>query len=142
MSLFTTFRNLVSLVILTISGMSVLNSMVKNINERRREIGTLRSLGFVRSDVRTMFTAEGLVVGLVGSAVGAIFSILFSLLMNDLKLIYYAGFLSDPVAFLIGIVPMLYLLSLVVLCGIASVTAFVAASRTVKTPIPQLLSAS
>jgi ABC-type antimicrobial peptide transport system permease subunit len=89
-----------------------------------------------------MFTAEGLVVGLVGSAVGAIFSILFSLLMNDLKLIYYAGFLSDPVAFLIGIVTMLYLLSLVVLCGIASVTAFVAASRTVKTPIPQLLSAS
>ncbi|MFZ9520705.1 MAG: ABC transporter permease [Silvanigrellaceae bacterium] len=142
MSLFTTFRNLVSLVILTISGMSVLNSMVKSINERQREIGTLLSLGFLPGQVRSMFVAEGLVIGVAGSFVGSFFSVLFSLLTNKIKFIYYAGFLSDPVPFLIGLVPLLYFLSLIILCSIAGLTAFVAANRTVKTPIPQLLTAS
>ncbi|MEY4066146.1 MAG: hypothetical protein RIR26_2354, partial [Pseudomonadota bacterium] len=64
MSLFLVFRNLVSAVILTISGMSVLNAMVKSVNERKREIGTLRSLGFLRRDIGRIFTTEGLLIGI------------------------------------------------------------------------------
>ncbi len=139
MSLFETFRNLVSVVILTISGMSVLNAMVKSVNERRREIGTMRSLGFFRKDIRTVFTIEGLLIGLLGSLVGTAFSVLFSLAVNQVQFIYYAGFLTDPVPFLIGLKPSLYLVSLAILCTIAGLAAFLAANRTVKQPIPQLL---
>jgi putative ABC transport system permease protein len=139
MSLFETFRNLVSLVILSISGMSVLNAMVKSVNERRREIGTLRSLGFFRKDIRVIFTTEGLLIGFAGSLLGSIFSILFSIAVNKIKFIYYAGFLTDPVPFLIGLNPSLYLISLLVLCTVAGLAAFFASNRTVKQPIPQLL---
>jgi len=139
MSLFETFRNLVSVVILTISGMSVLNAMVKSVNERKREIGTLRSLGFFRKDIRTVFTIEGFLIGLSGSLLGTVFSVLFSLAVNQIQFIYYAGFLTDPVPFLIGLKPSLYIVSLVILCTIAGVAAFLAANRTVRQPIPELL---
>lgn len=142
MSLFLTFRNLVSVVILTISGMSVLNAMVKSVNERRREIGTLRSLGFYRKDIRSIFTTEGLLIGLVGSGFGALFTFVASLLINEFQFIYYAGFLTDPVPFLIGLNPLLYVASLVILCTIATFTAFLAANRTVKEPIPTLLTST
>lgn len=142
MSLFLTFRNLVSAVILTISGMSVLNAMVKSVNERRREIGTLRSLGFFRSDIRSIFTTEGILIGIAGSALGSIASILFALAVNEFKFIYYAGFLTDPVPVLIKTTPSLYFTSLFILCSIAAVTAFLAANRSVREPIPNLLTSA
>jgi len=139
MGLFLMFRNLVTAVILTISGMSVLNAMVKSINERRREIGTLRSLGFKQTRITRIFSTEGVVIGVIGSILGSIFCIISSIILNKLEFIYFAGFLSDPVPFVIGLVPNLYLLSLVILCGIAATTAFFASFRAVKSSIPALL---
>lgn len=142
MSLFMTFRDFVSIVILTISGMSVLNAIVKSVTERRREIGTLRSLGFRRSAIKSIFAIEGLIVGLVGSGLGAVVSLILSVIINHFEFIYYAGFLSDPVPFVIGTVPNLYLLSLVISCLIAVFAAYVASKRASVTEIPQLLAAT
>ncbi|MEY2988728.1 MAG: hypothetical protein RJB13_2249 [Pseudomonadota bacterium] len=142
MSLFLTFRNFVSAVILTISGMSVLNSIVKSVTERRREIGTLRSLGFRRSAIKRIFAIEGLIVGLVGSAVGAVFSHILSLFINQFEFIYYAGFLSDPVPFVIGNVLNLYLISLGISCIISVLASYVASKRAAMSEIPQLLAAT
>jgi len=142
MSLFLTFRNFVSAVILTISGMSVLNSIVKSVTERRREIGTLRSLGFRRSAIKRIFALEGLIVGIVGSAVGAITSLFLSVIINQFEFIYYAGFLSDPVPFVIGNVPNLYLISLVISCVISVIASYIASKRAAMSEIPQLLAAT
>jgi putative ABC transport system permease protein len=140
-SLFLVFRNLVSGVILTISGMSVLNAMVKSVNERKREIGTLRSLGFLRRDIGRIFTTEGFLIGLLGCLLGSFCSVIMSLVINKIEFVYFAGFLSDPVPFLIGMVPQLYLLSLCILCALSTSTSLLAARRAVKDDIPQLLTA-
>lgn len=142
MSLFLTFRNFVSTVILTISGMSVLNSIVKSVTERRREIGTLRSLGFRRSSIKTIFAIEGLVVGLVGSAFGTVASLILSWIINKFEFIYYAGFLSDPVPFVIGNVLQLYLLSLLISCVISVLASYFASKKAAMSEIPQLLAAT
>lgn len=142
MSLFLVFRNLVSAVILTISGMSILNAMIKSVNERHREIGTLRSLGFRGSRIISIFTTEGAVIGILGSIIGAILSTTTALILNRLEFIYYAGFLSDPVPFLIGIVPRLYLVSLLILLSIAVVASIFASRRAAKLNIPQLLTST
>jgi ABC-type antimicrobial peptide transport system permease subunit len=119
--------------------MSVLNAMVKSVNERRREIGTLRSLGFKQNRITRIFSTEGVVIGVIGSILGSVFCIISSLILNKFEFIYFAGFLSDPVPFVIGLVPNLYLLSLVILCAIAATTAFFASYRAVKSSIPTLL---
>ncbi len=50
----------------------VSNSLNMAVAERRREIGSLRSLGATRSGIMILFMAESLVIGLIGSALGAV----------------------------------------------------------------------
>jgi putative ABC transport system permease protein len=60
----------VSLVILLTACAMVAASMLSAVNERVREIGLLRSLGFSRGAVFTLFSAEALVLGLVSGLAG------------------------------------------------------------------------
>ena len=48
----------------------VYNAMSVNVRERRHDIGILRSLGATRPQIRLLFFAEALLMGLVGSALG------------------------------------------------------------------------
>lgn len=141
MGMFNAFRVFVTAVIITISGMSVLNAMIKNVNERLREIGTLRSLGFRSKEVLAMFSMEGLVIGMAGSAIGSIFSLVGSLSVNAVGFTYLAGFLSDPVPFVVGLSPFIYFLALTILSGISVFTTYLAARRAVTMSIPACLGA-
>jgi putative ABC transport system permease protein len=49
----------------------IYNSFSIAVTQRRAEIGVLRALGASRSQIRTVFLGEGLVLGLVGSTLGA-----------------------------------------------------------------------
>jgi putative ABC transport system permease protein len=60
----------VSLVILLTACAMVVMSMLSAVNERRREIGILRSVGFSRSGVFTVFASEALLVGVAAGLVG------------------------------------------------------------------------
>lgn len=60
----------VSLVILLTACAMVVMSMLSAVNERRREIGILRSVGFSRFGVFTVFASEALLVGVAAGLVG------------------------------------------------------------------------
>ncbi len=60
----------VSLVILLTACAMVAASMLSAVNERVREIGLLRSLGFSRAAVFTLFSAEALILGLAAGLAG------------------------------------------------------------------------
>ncbi|ASJ54947.1 hypothetical protein BP422_16070 [Brevibacillus formosus] len=61
----TPFYALLSLVIL-ISGIGIVNTLMMNVMERTREIGTMRSLGFTNSQTTKMILSEGLMIGITG----------------------------------------------------------------------------
>ncbi|MBL8966532.1 MAG: ABC transporter permease, partial [Spirochaetaceae bacterium] len=50
----------------------IFNTMAMNVQERHREIGTLRALGLRRSGLRRIFLTEGLLLGLAGCAAAAV----------------------------------------------------------------------
>jgi ABC-type lipoprotein release transport system permease subunit len=50
----------------------IFNTMAMNVQERYREIGTLRAIGIRRSGLERIFLAEGLLMGLAGCLVAAI----------------------------------------------------------------------
>jgi putative ABC transport system permease protein len=58
------------LFVLIIAG--IFNTMAMNVQERYREIGTLRAIGIRRSGLQAMFFVEGLLMGLGGCLVAAI----------------------------------------------------------------------
>ncbi len=89
------FRTLFLTVIGVISAMSVANSMMKSINERIREIGTLRSFGFRRGDILLMLIAEGFLLGAFSCALGLVLTVVVAALISSAGLHFNTGIMSD-----------------------------------------------
>lgn len=115
MDLLNIFRNFVIAVILVISTLSVINTLIKIIKERNKEIGTLRSLGFKPREILRMFIYETFYLSSFGSAIGLILSLLFTTLLNFIQIKYKAGMLSEPVLFRINYTFESYLTAFIVL---------------------------
>ena len=60
---------------LLVGSMTVLNTLVIILTQRRREIGLLRAVGASTSQVRRMLLAEALLTGLLGSALGVVLGV-------------------------------------------------------------------
>ena len=105
------FRNLFMVVLIIIGIMSVVNTMTKAVNERIREIGTLRSLGFFRHHLVFMFSVEGMFLSVIACGVGFTFTLALSWIINLTGYSYDAGLFSNPVPLLISFAPSAWLFS-------------------------------
>ena len=99
------FRSLFLAVVALIAGLSVANSMMKSINERVREIGTLRSFGFRKMDIVLLFSFEGLFLGVLSCMGGILVSASLAFFLSHIGLSFKAGILSSamPVNFSIAL---------------------------------------
>lgn len=61
-----------------VAALGVINTMMMNVLERRREIGALRSIGMTRAQVIRMILAEAGAMGAIGAAFGISFGVLLS----------------------------------------------------------------
>ncbi|MEW6329441.1 MAG: ABC transporter permease [Candidatus Micrarchaeota archaeon] len=64
------FATAIGAFVLLIGVLAVMNAMLSSVNERTKEIGTMRALGFTRSQIVSLIVMEGAVVGLIGGLVG------------------------------------------------------------------------
>lgn len=126
MDLLTIFRNLMVTVILVISSLSVFNTFIRNISERQKEIGTLRSIGFNPLQVRLLFGLEAMILALTGCLMGFLTSEVLERFVNLLGVTYKPGIFSSPVPFTIYVSPYLntqvtvFLVTLVILTAMFS----------------------
>jgi putative ABC transport system permease protein len=138
-SIFAVYRNLVVLIVVAIAGMSVLTTMLKSVNERVREIGTLRSLGFRRRHVLTLFTLEAGMLAAVSSAVGFAATVALIRLINGAGISYNGGMAATPIPLAVGLVPAACIFAVVFLSGVAMLAALVPARRAARLSIPDAL---
>jgi putative ABC transport system permease protein len=134
------FQIFIVTVTLTISGLSVLNTVVKSIKERTREIGALRSLGFSSQQVGALFTLEALYLSLMGVGIGFVLAIGITFFVNQSTLLYRAGLLSEPVVFRIAYDFSSYLFTTVLLSVLAVLTSHFAVKSTVSATVAANLS--
>jgi putative ABC transport system permease protein len=66
-----------------VAALGVINTMMMNVLERRREIGALRSIGMTRAQVIRMILAEASAMGAVGALFGIAFGVLLARVMVD-----------------------------------------------------------
>ncbi len=60
----------VGLIALITASLGIINTMVMSVNERKREIGVLKSLGADESDIRYLFLVESGIIGVIGTSAG------------------------------------------------------------------------
>ena len=107
---------MVSLFLVAIGGISLLvaavaifNVMLMSVNERIREIGILRSIGTLRSQIIQMFLYEAAVIGFIGAVIGGILSLIaaalvISLMLGDISLMFNLSVLMYiPYGIVIGV---------------------------------------
>lgn len=131
-SLLRVFHIFIVLIILLIAGLSVFNTMVKNVKERTREIGTLRSLGYKNKDISLIFALEAAYTCLLGVALGLVLSLGVTALVNNMRILYKAGLLSMPVLFQIGFDLQAYVTSISLLTLLAIGTSILAIRSTLR----------
>lgn len=95
------FRTFMIVVILGVALLSVFNTFYRNVQERIREIGVLRTLGFKLSQVRQLFLLETLFLALMGIALGGGAALTISVVINRISILYKIGLLTQPVPFLV-----------------------------------------
>lgn len=134
-SLLGVFQGFIVTVIVLISGLSVLNTMLKAVKERTREVGTLRSIGFTGKQMSLIFSLEAFYLSLVGIIVGGVFSVGFSFIINNVDIRYKAGFLSEPVLFKISIDAEAYFVCAVLLTTLSVITSYLTSMSLSRTTV-------
>jgi putative ABC transport system permease protein len=132
MNLLSTFRNFVVTIIIAIAGLSIFNTMMKLVKERTREIGTLRSIGFLPKQILFIFISEAVTLSFFGGLIGSMIAVIGTIAMNNLGIVYKAGVLVEPVPFRIMFSPSLYILSFIFLSVLAAITTWTVCRSTLK----------
>lgn len=139
-SLLDVFRLFVLGVVALIGGMAIANTLTRSIVERTRDIGAMRSMGYRRSHILAMFTAEGFFLALVACAVGVALTLALTFLINQAGFYYPDGISSYPTPLRLRIVPLTYLVTAAGLCAVSTLAAFFPARGAARMPITDALS--
>lgn len=79
--IFTVFLGLIGSISLLVGGIGVMNIMLVSVVERRREIGIRLAVGAKRSDIRTLFLVEAVMLALLGGTLGVVIGIMIAYVM-------------------------------------------------------------
>jgi putative ABC transport system permease protein len=139
MTLLRLYRLLVVLVVVTIAGMSVFTTVLKSVNERVREIGTLRSLGYRRAQITGLFTLEGGLLALVAASAGLLASAGIVTAINAARFSYSGGIASQPIPLTVSLQPRAIAFAVLFLGGVAVLASFFPARRAARQAIPDAL---
>ena len=81
----TLFLGSIAGISLLVGAIGVGNIMLVSVTERTREIGTLRSIGASKFDIRLQFVTEALTICLLGGILGIIIGIIICLNLSDIS---------------------------------------------------------
>lgn len=133
------FRSFVVVIVVAIAAMSVLMTMMRAVSERTREVGMLRSLGFLRRHVIGLFVLEAWLLAVASSLVGALATAVLIAACNRSGVTYKAGILADAIPLAVAVVPRAWLFAVGFLSSVAVLAAFVPARRAASLSIPDAL---
>jgi len=102
------FLTLMTTIGVVIAVLSIINTMLMSVTERRIEFGVLRANGWSRTNILSLVTYESAFLGVVGGVLGAVFGWLATLVINwsfpdRVNLHAGPGLLLFSIAFSIGL---------------------------------------
>lgn len=123
------FRSLMAMVVVAIAGMAIFTTMVKSVSERTREVGTLRSIGFLTRHIVGLFGIEAVLLSGLASGLGLAATLAVTAAVNGAGVTYNAGLLAEPMPLGIAIDPSSLARTALLLGGVALAAALLPARR-------------
>ena len=139
MAFLRAFRGLMAGVVFAIAGAAVFSSMVKTVNERTREIGTLRSLGFLRGQVTRLFALEAALLSAGACVAGLVVTVAVATLVNRAGLTYRPGIMATPIPLGVAVDALRYAQTAALLVALSILAAWRPARRAARGRIPDAL---
>jgi putative ABC transport system permease protein len=72
---FSSFILAIALVALVVGAVGIVTSLYTSVNERIREIGTIKAIGALNRDILLIFLSEASIIGIIGATLGLVFGI-------------------------------------------------------------------
>lgn len=102
--------------IIIVAAFNIVGSLTMVVIEKRRDVGVLQAMGASRRDIRRIFLAEGLLIGILGTTAGFVLGLGLALLQKHYALVPLAGAES----FMIDAYPVsIRMLDLAIICLVA-----------------------
>jgi len=120
--------NMISLVILIVSGLMIANTFFSATSERKNEIGIFRALGATRRNIQMMFLTEAGLLGLIGGTIGIVVGLVGEVILNQVAQNILPDVTSKPASIFANDLPTLagiFLFSII----LSTVFAFIPAAR-------------
>jgi hypothetical protein len=123
-------------IVLAVSALSIANTMVMSIYERTKEIGVMKVLGCVVTDIRKLFLLEASLIGLIGGVLGIILGYIASWALNKFAIIgslVSGGFMPNSANTTVTVIPFyLPIVSLLISVGVGLLSGYFPARRATK----------
>lgn len=108
-NIFTLIMSSIAGISLLVGGIGIMNIMLANVYERRKEIGTRMALGAKKKDILYQFLLETIVLTLTGGSIGVLIGVLISEAVTfyaDWKVVFtfWSFALSFVISTLIGVI--------------------------------------
>ena len=78
---------IILLLIVLVAAFNIVSTLTMAVSDRTKEIGILQAMGMTGQQIRRIFVAQGLVVGIVGTTIGLAGGLLVGLLLDQYRLI-------------------------------------------------------
>lgn len=114
-------RYFVTIAILVVAAFGIYNILNILVNQKRKDIGILRSMGFDGNDIVNLFMIQGFIIGVMGGVVGMILGLLMSLYLTTLKI----GGMVDGIR--INFSPQIYIFGFSMAVGAAVISSWLPA---------------
>jgi putative ABC transport system permease protein len=141
LSMFAAMFGFIAVLIGAIVLFTVTNTMSMAVVERTVEIGTLRAIGLKRSDIRSMFVTEGLMLGCLGAILGIAIALLLAWVINHIGLTWLPPGRIEPIPLAVRVAGEtgMLLASAAVLVVVAALSAILPAARAARMNIVDAL---
>jgi lipoprotein-releasing system permease protein len=114
-------RTFITVAIMVVASFGIYNILNILVNQKRKDIGILRSFGFDPSEIQNLFMVQGLFLGISGGIIGLFFGFLMSLYLSTLKI----GGMMDTMR--VNFSPRLYLMGIAMAVGASVLSSYLPA---------------